>query len=406
MFNRSPGTDLEGPNGIYYMRMSARLLAPFFSVTVYQPARRGAWRLRTPPFDYRNAQHSGALMPRDGEWYSRSWINLEGDLSLMCPTSDPDLPTLITARSRLSWWPVHATVTWLGGGEGFQKLPARPPEEKRIEWISAEYDDAVFDQDTRNRFPRAFTAPTPRPPKPLGTATQAPPDKSDPPITDKGKQGKEGERSHSSADTESEYSNDWREGSWWHGDWYPQDWSQASQWKPNDWNVTESRADVPLETPRPKRDETAPPSFVTDSPDNSPAQQPPQSSVAESQIAEADFTPTSPFTDPPGNSSIRVEQVTVSTRTQSIEVARPSEDTGRTMLGLQRLAITGPPLTREDRLARQTLANRLALSPELYNLLVFGEVAQDTETPALVSGTATCALPPVPTGPQSLLGDG
>ena len=399
MFNQAPGTDLEGPNGIYYMRMSARLFAPFFSVTVYQPARRGAWRLRTPPFDYRNAQHSGALIPRDGEWYTRSWINLEGDLSLACPTSDPDLPTLITARARLSWWPAHATVTWLDGGEGFQKLSARPPEEKRSEWISVEYDDTVFDQDTRDRFPRAFTAPTPCPSKPLGTANQAPPNKSDPPITDEGKPGKEVERSHSSEDTESEYSNDWWEGSWWHGDWYPNTWSQQSQPKPTEWKFTESWAEAPLETPRPMRDETA--QF-----ENTQVQQPPQPSVTESQALEVDLTPASPVTDPPGNSSIRVEQVTVSTRTQSIEVTRPSEDTDRTMFSLQRLAMTGPPLTREDRLARQTLASRLSLSPELYNLLVFGEVAQDTETPALDSGPATCALPPVPTDPQSLLGDG
>ena len=73
------------------------------------------------------------------------------------------------------------------------------------------------------------------------------------------------------------------------------------------------------------------------------------------------------------------------------------------MINLQRLAITGAPLTREDRMARQVLANRLSLSPELYNLLVFGEVSGDTETPALEPGTATCALPPVPNTSPPLL---
>ena len=82
----------------------------------------------TQPFDFRNTQHSGELIPRDGELYSRPWVNLEGDFPLICPTPDIDLPTVITARARLSWWPAHATFAWLDGG-GFQKLPARPPEE-------------------------------------------------------------------------------------------------------------------------------------------------------------------------------------------------------------------------------------------------------------------------------------
>ena len=403
MFNQVPGTDLEGPNGIYYVRLSARLFAPFFSVTVYQPSRRGAWRLRTEPFDYRNAQHSGALIPRDGEWFSRSWINLEGDLSLACPTSDPDLPTLITARARLSWWPAHATFTWLDGGEGFQKLSARPPEEKRSEWISVEYDDTVFDQDTRDRFPRAFTTPTPCPPKPVETPVQAPSDKSDPPITVTEGKGKEVERSHSSNDTESDYTNDWwNEGGWWHDNWTSSHWNAPIDESRNVWSSHEFWADVPLETPRRDLNPPSPKSTqVTDTPKTVPNEQLPQSLVTESQVTEVETLPVSPVEDPPTSSSIRVEQVTVSTRTQSIEVTRPNDD-ARTMLNLQRLAMTGAPLTREDRMARQTLANRLSLSPELYNLLVFGEMSDDTEP----TGTATCALPPVPTDPQSLLGDG
>ena len=157
----------------------------FFSAAVYHPARRGAWRLRTEPFDYRNAQHSGALLLRGGEWYSRSWASLAGDLELCCPTSDPDLPNPITAHARISWWPARATFTWLDGGMGFQKLSARPLENSPSEWITVPYDDTVFSQDIRHRFPRAFlTEPIHCPPKPTETtAPNSDTAKSTPPIT-------------------------------------------------------------------------------------------------------------------------------------------------------------------------------------------------------------------------------
>ena len=62
--NKTRGAFLAGPDGIYFVRLSARSFAPFLSVTAYQLARRGAWGLRTEPFDYRAAQNSGALLPR------------------------------------------------------------------------------------------------------------------------------------------------------------------------------------------------------------------------------------------------------------------------------------------------------------------------------------------------------
>ena len=72
---------------------------------------------------------------------------------------------------------------------------------------------------------------------------------------------------------------------------------------------------------------------------------------------------------------------------------------------VHRMAMAGPPLSREDRLARQALANRLHLDPQICNMLVFGETPDDTGRPALTD-TATCAPPPAQTNPQSLLGDG
>ena len=43
------------------------------------------------------------------------------------------------------------------------------------------------------------------------------------------------------------------------------------------------------------------------------------------------------------------------------------------MAALQQLAMRGAPLSREDRVARQIIANQLQLSPGMYNFLVFGE---------------------------------
>ena len=43
------------------------------------------------------------------------------------------------------------------------------------------------------------------------------------------------------------------------------------------------------------------------------------------------------------------------------------------MLQLRKLSLAGPPSTREDRAARQTMANSLDLAHAIYNALVFGE---------------------------------
>ena len=405
--NQSPVTDLEGPNGIWYMRLSTRMFAPFLCVTVYQPHRRAAWRLKTEPFDYRHAQHSGALIPTGGEWYSRSWVALEGDLELICPDGDPDMPRLISARIKISWWPAHVTLTWLDGGSGFQKLSARPQENDPSTWITVPYDDTVFTDQMRRDFPRAFlTQPEPCPPRPSDTApkTDTEPPKTPPiPVTVETSQKKED--SHSSAGTESDYDNEWSEngGGWWHCDWYSSHWNQQ-EWSPPEWTHEPSWADAPIETPRPTSD--APP-ITEPSPDSSPhtdTEKLPETIIQQPIVTNPETRPVSPVTDAPTSTAIRMEQVTQVTRTQSVtEISRPPDET-QTMIRLQRLALTGAPVTREDRLARQVLANRLHLAPEIYNMLVFGET-EDTESPAL-NDTATCALPPAQTTPQSLLGDG
>ena len=223
------------------------------------------------------------------------------------------------------------------------------------------------------------------------------------PVTAEQTQKKED--SHSSAVTESDYDNEWSEngGGWWHCDWYSSHWNQQ-EWSPPEWTHEPSWADAPIETPRPTSD--APP-ITEPSPDSSPhtdTEKLPETIIQQPIVTNPETRPVSPVTDAPTSTAIRMEQVTQVTRTQSVtEISRPPDET-QTMIRLQRLALTGAPVTREDRLARQVLANRLHLAPEIYNMLVFGET-EDTESPAL-NDTATCALPPAQTTPQSLLGDG
>ena len=388
--NKSRWADLEGPDGIYFVKISARMFAPFFAVTVYQPRRRGAWRLVTEPFDYRAAQHSGALEPRDGPWYSRSEVTLHGDMALTCPESDPDLPTTITVIMRISWWPVHVAATWLDGGEGFQKLSARPKENTPCDWRLITYDDSVFTDEDRRRFPAAFVDSIPCPPPPGPSApdptSAAQPEKepSASPHPDSGKQS-QSEDSHTSNHGESDYSDDWWNDSgdhWWDkGHW------SAKHW--NDW-WCEPQEEVRWSEPSPPKN-TDPPAetVVTESAPPIPDEPPSTESSAPVPWHEAPLdTPrgmdphsAAPVIASSTAGSIRVEQVTVHTKTQSMEVSPAVSSQSQEMFKLHRLALRGPPLSREDRLARQTLAAHLSLSPELYNMLVFGE-SSDTEESA------------------------
>ena len=395
----------EDTDGLLFVKLSARMFSPLFSCTVFSPSRRRAWRLQTEPFDYRAAQHSGALVPRGGEWYSRSWINLFGDLSLILPTPpDTDIPDPITCRARLSWWPAHATFTWLDGSRGFQKISARPEEDTASEWIPVAYDEDVFTDEIRARYPRAFTEPTPVPLRPVDTAASTAPSAStpqeSPPITVTEAKPTEQEDSRSSSVTEDDYNYEW----WNHG-WYGHSWSKGEEGNNNNWSgdhgdwnaVTEhewktSWADTPPDTPR-KPKENPSPKTVNPEPNvtNPPTPLIPTETQPSAISVSSPNAPDS-GTDSVRNSSFRVEQVTVQTRTQSVEVTRPNES--QTMIALQRLALTGPPSSREDRLARQSLASRLTLSTELYNLLVFGEDDEGHLPEQIEDGPPTCAAPP------------
>ena len=195
--------------------------------------------------------------------------------------------------------------------------------------------------------------------------------------------------SHSDSQSE-DYWRRWNSTSWWHG-----------------WNWGNGHEEHVDETPT-KADETPSKPATSPNPHDAPCHEATdetpreETKAEETQVTEA-IVPSSPKhstrTDtvsrsipPPVTShgaSIRVEQVTARAKTQSMQVAR--NDDRNAMLALYRMSMDGAPLNREDRMARQTLENQLALPPDLYNLLVFG--ADDTG-PSPSAVTATCALPP------------
>ena len=218
------------------------------------------------------------------------------------------------------------------------------------------------------------------------------------------------EHSHSTNQSGGKYGNGWYGYEWWNhgrshgGDW----WSRNIEGGGNETSAPDpSRwADYPIDTPRPTRDATAPkesPSPATATPVAVPEpstfdESPQDAQLPFPQVSQPAVTTTG---EPSANSPFRFEQVTVRTKTQSMEVDRP--DDSRSLLALRKLALTGPPITRGDRLARQTMGNSLSLSLELYNLLVFCETDDtapgSTAPPRIGAGPPTCALPHAP--PQS-----
>ena len=73
-----------------------------------------------------------------------------------------------------------------------------------------------------------------------------------------------------------------------------------------------------------------------------------------------------------------------------MEVSRPEDS--HSMAAMRKLAMTGPPITREDRLGRATLANRLSMPP-IYTIFWCPE-KQTTPLAIAPPGKVYLMLPP------------
>ena len=145
--------------GVYYLRIAARMFAPVTSITVTCQRRKTGWRLSFERYDYRAAQNSGALIPRDGEWMARCAEQRAGALEILSP-HDTNLPADINVEGLISWRPAHFSATWLDGGDCYQKLSLRA-REGSCEWSDIEYDETLFPAQIRQDPPRSLCAASP-----------------------------------------------------------------------------------------------------------------------------------------------------------------------------------------------------------------------------------------------------
>ena len=170
-------------------------------------------------------------------------------------------------------------------------------------------------------------------------------------------------------------------------------------WDANDWNGWSGHWSEPKRNSRHSRGKSLSPSEKS-----TPTIQPeivtpmPEEVVPESNVAVSSFAVVSePQSLIPAAShqptpsevavSIPASPVTVVSEPQSLTTAvshRPTlsvtlrANSMQVLMELQSLSLTGPPRTRERRLARQAQACQLTSTPDLYNHLVSGEALEST----------------------------
>ena len=389
--------------GIYHVRICARMFEPFCSFTVSCPHRRTAWRLKSDVFDYRAAGSSGAL-DNPTEWYSRCQERLIGDLDLACPPPPADVPDRLSPRIRISWFPSHVTAIWEGGP--YQKLSMRPPEGSPSCWYVCEYDDKVFTEQFRLEHPSIFTAPVPAT-MPSPNESKRSSRKSDTPTEDS-KTPDEPTDDHPvtpvpspqeaeihceveahSPDSTGSYTAKYAapsRHSWIDNDWYSRAWD-------GDWN----------EPWRSRSGQKYDPAWA-DANDSSEADKTPRVPVesvteptpASVSIVDSAVTPSVTEIPPPVRESVTVEVTETQTQRVTVSHDGASAVTPSPLEMLGRLASQGPPLTYEDRIMRQQLANGLTIPPEVYNYLCFGEGIVHPAPPVTVPEPVTADTEPVP----------
>ena len=214
---REKGPDHIG--GIYYVRVTVRMFAPYCSIAAMCPKRRQGWRLTATAFDYRSAQTPKAILPRGCMLGPRFEESFFGDLARIIP-SDADLPCPLHIRARVDWWPDRFAASRLGGGDVYQMISLRPPDGE-CSWFEIDYDDTVSDEADRQRFALAFTHPPAVPARP--NKTDVPP----PPQTDSNKADTPppSQTQESSSWSSVVESDRWSQSNdWWNGYGHANDW--------------------------------------------------------------------------------------------------------------------------------------------------------------------------------------
>ena len=412
---------------LYFGHVLMQPFNPLAALELFCPIRRKAWALSTPVFDYRVAQNSGALEPRDGRWYSRSLEILDGECERVWPMLGA-YPEAIDCTARVSWWPPHATIIWQGG-TFYQKLSFRPVTDAPCDWKEIIYDDSWVAADMIARFPEVFTPELVRvaetaPPRPGTENSTSPPETSTTQDTAKAlnqdkapnaeklpppvKESTVPKNATSVETPPDEYqdwstasdSNEWvwnsprRPNSGWDdGNWGQANrlWEPAYSWAPNDWSPNEWSPNVWTpgdETPPEITQEKSPVEAAQNSPPRTPS-----TSLDDVPLADSPLPDTGAAL-----ASVTVQETLHTVRTRSVETTATvtASESMEAMLALQTMALRGAPLDRQDRLNRQHLASSLRLPPEIYNYLVFGERVEDTEALADAQPVMVALPPPSP----------
>ena len=280
---------------------------------------------------------------------------------------------------RISRSPAHVAIRF-SDEDVFQKISFRPWFGTPAFWTRGTFEGNVFTRPVKLAHPLMFYIPSEIPADAAKSKYAEPPPPAvskPPPASDKKTESSRDKKPADDQNTKNEnkdddWSQDWND---WHDDW-----NAGNSW--NDDRHRHRQSDEKSDTPSEASEEPENPPKVTV---RMPETPPPvhaeifgeSSNVVKSTVSQPDVTtknadPNSSniITEPSGHEEPPISHAPTSTSATMVSLATYQEN----FAALQRMADMGPPFSLEDRYARQTLANRLALSPLVYNMMVFGEV--------------------------------
>ena len=400
--------DAREPDHAYLLNFGIRLFKPTAWASLACPMADKLWHFSSKALDFRAAQHEFAMIPRDGPWFSNWEVTLHGNVSLTSPQQGNSLglPEELFVTVRISWSPAHVTIRFTDEGV-LQKITFRPWFGSPAFWTQGTYDWKAFTRKMKLATPLMFYIPSEVPadaaktkyavatpandsktvtgpasdskkaPVTASDSKPAPETKNDkepaketepaPEVTNESKPNDE-QPSESEFEPEERY-NDWNDWSDWQDCNY--DWNAWNS--QNDWHdSSDEESKTPPDEPK-----------LADSKSESP----PSPKVAPSSVEPASHREASPKTAQPvpevtNQSAVKNKSlffaeshepqnaIDLSSASSFLSLSTYQEN----FQALQRMADAGPPFTLEERYARQELANRLYLSPLIYNMMVFGEV--------------------------------
>ena len=401
--------DAREPGHAFLCNFGIRLFDPIAWASFTCPLTEKVWHLSSEALDFRAAQNETAMIPRDGPWYSNWECTLSGPMRLTSPLEGNTLglPTEIAVSMRVSWTPAHCVIRFQNK-EILQKISFRPWQGFASFWKKGTFDANVFTREHKLAAPLMFFIPGEIP----SEAAYTPFAESEPPAPEPVPPRPDDD------DWATWKAESWHE--WTQNDWPAYDQSddtkseQSARKSVDDFDKKEVQKSEPL-APEPKSDSSddvtqislgpvpnTPPPLPTAEFNESSRQgtelvpeimvtQPPEepiietiddvagtwsnlSAAPESSIVteeppiHVDDVPV-PVSDKPPTPRVSVA-MSASVTSSEFSPTRYRED----FQSLQLMANNGPPRTLDERYARQVLANRLDLTPLMYNMMVFGEV--------------------------------